>query len=113
MFAPRKVGSTLLALFALARLALGASDWQIVKIGGREYLTVENIAKFYALPARVAPIGRHVRLDNGKNSLEFELDSREVMINGVRNWLCFPVTEKDGKYLVSRVDLAKTLEPQL
>jgi N-acetylmuramoyl-L-alanine amidase len=35
------------------------------------------------------------------------------MINGVRSWLCFPVTEKDGKYLVSRIDLAKTLEPQL
>ena len=35
------------------------------------------------------------------------------MINGVRNWLCFPVAEKDGQYLVSRVDLAKTLEPQL
>ncbi|HXA08819.1 MAG TPA: N-acetylmuramoyl-L-alanine amidase, partial [Chthoniobacterales bacterium] len=31
----------------------------------------------------------------------------------VRNWLCFPVTEKDGHYLVSRVDLAKTLEPEL
>ena len=35
------------------------------------------------------------------------------MINGVRNWLSFPVIEKDGKLLISRVDLAKTLEPQL
>ena len=34
------------------------------------------------------------------------------MVNGVRNWLCFPVIEKDGKYLVSRIDLAKTIEPQ-
>jgi N-acetylmuramoyl-L-alanine amidase len=46
-------------------------------------------------------------------AVEFQLDSREVMINGVRSWLCFPVTEKNGQYLVSRVDLAKTLEPQL
>ena len=113
MFAPQKVGLVLLALFAFAGAAFAASDWQIVKIGGREYLTVDNIAKFYGLPTGVAPIEKRVRLDNGKNSVEFQLDSREVMINGVRNWLCFPVTEKDGQYLVSRVDLAKTLEPQL
>ena len=35
-------------------------------------------------------------ISNSQNSVEFELDSREVMINGVRNWLCFPVAEKDG-----------------
>jgi N-acetylmuramoyl-L-alanine amidase len=37
--------------------------------------------------------------------------SREVMINGARSWLCFPVIEQDGKYLVSRTDVAKTIEP--
>ena len=35
------------------------------------------------------------------------------MIDGARNWLCFPVIEHDGKVLVSRMDLAKTIEPQL
>jgi N-acetylmuramoyl-L-alanine amidase len=33
------------------------------------------------------------------------------MINGARSWLCFPVVEQDGKYLVSRTDVAKTIEP--
>jgi N-acetylmuramoyl-L-alanine amidase len=102
-----------LAFLVLAGSVFAASDWQIVKIGGREYLTVDNIAKFYGLPIGVAPIEKHIRIDNGTNSVEFQLDSREVMINGVRSWLCFPVTEKNGQYLVSRVDLAKTLEPQL
>ncbi|MEP6686237.1 MAG: N-acetylmuramoyl-L-alanine amidase [Verrucomicrobiota bacterium] len=41
------------------------------------------------------------------------LDSREAIINGVRNWLSFPVIEREGRFLVSRVDLAKSLEPQL
>ncbi len=113
MFASLKAFISLVLLFALSPLALAASDWNVVKLGGREYLTADNVAKFYGLPTGVAPIEKHLRLDNGKNSLEFQLDSREVMINGVRNWLCFPVTEKDGNYLVSRVDLAKTLEPQL
>ena len=59
------------------------------------------------------PVLKKVRLGNPRNELEARLDSREVMINGARNWLSFPVTEKDGKLLISRVDLAKTLEPQL
>ena len=113
MFARSKTLASLVFLFALSAVAFATSDWKIVKISGREYLTADNIAKFYGLPTGVAPIERRLRFDDGKNSVAFQLDSREVMINGVRNWLCFPVTEKDGEYLVSRVDLAKTLEPQL
>ena len=113
MITGRRNFLSLLSLFAFAASAWAASDWQIVKLGGRDYLTLDNVAKFYGLPAGVAPIEKRVRLDNGKNSLEVQLDSREVMINGVRNWLCFPVAEKDGQYLLSRVDLSKTLEPQL
>ena len=113
MFASAKAFFSLALLITLSAGASAAADWKIVKVGGREYLTADNVAKFYGLPAGVAPIEKHLRLDNGTNSVEFQLDSREVMINGVRNWLCFPVAEKDGEYLISRVDLAKTLEPQL
>jgi N-acetylmuramoyl-L-alanine amidase len=113
MFARRKLVPSLLALLAFIGSAVAASDWQIVKIGGREYLSADNVARFYGFPTGVAPIEKRIRLDNGKNSVEIQIDSREVLINGVRNWLCFPVTEKDGQYLISRVDLAKTLEPQL
>jgi N-acetylmuramoyl-L-alanine amidase len=35
------------------------------------------------------------------------------MINGARCWLCFPLIEQNGKFLVSRTDVAKTIEPQL
>ena len=112
---PRKklVGCLAIALAGIAQSALASSDWQIVKVRGRDYLTVDNVAKFYGLPIGVEPVAKRIRLDNGKNEVEVMLDSREVVINGARNWLCFPVTEKDGKYLISRVDLAKTLEPQL
>ena len=103
---------TLVTLLACAGLASAATEWELVKIRGRDYLTVDNIAKFYGLPTGVAPVEKRIRLDNGKISLEVQLDSREVMINGARTWLCFPVTEKDGQYLVSRIDLAKSFEPQ-
>src|SRR5205814_10431170 len=48
-----------------------------------------------------------------RNQLQLTLDSREAIVNGVRNWLCFPVIARDNKFLVSRIDLAKTIEPQL
>src|SRR5438045_4715475 len=52
-----------------------------------------------------------VRFETVKNPLEFVSGSREAMINGARSWLCFPTIEQDGKFLVSRTDVAKTIEP--
>src|SRR5213595_3587916 len=91
--------------------ALAADDWQIIKVSGQDYLSVDNISRFYGLPAGIAASGEKVEFDSAKNPLEFVSGSREVMINGARSWLCFPVIEQDGKYLVSRTDVAKTIEP--
>jgi N-acetylmuramoyl-L-alanine amidase len=88
-------------------------DWQVIKVGQRDYLSVENIAKFYGLIGNVDSTGKSVVLNNGRNMLQVTLDSREAIVNGIRNWFCFPVIAHDNKFLVSRIDLAKTIEPQL
>ena len=88
-------------------------DWQVIKVGARDYLSADNIAKFYGLLGNVDSTGKTVVLNNGRNQLQLTLDSREAVVNGVRNWLCFPVIAQDDKFLVSRIDLAKTIEPQL
>jgi N-acetylmuramoyl-L-alanine amidase len=98
--------------FAVAPTMLSAADdWQIIKVSGHDYLTVENISKFYGLPAGVAAAGDQIQSETVKNPLEFVSGSREAVINGARSWLCFPVIEQGGKYLVSRTDVAKTIEP--
>ena len=89
------------------------ADWQVIKVGPRDYLSADNIAKFYGLLGNVDSTGKTVVLNNGRNQLQLTLDSREAIVNGVRNWLCFPVIAQDDKFLVSRIDLAKTIEPQL
>src|SRR5437763_16617903 len=89
-----------------------AVECHVIKINGRDFLSVDNIAKFYGFPNPTIN-GKNVDLNNGKNEMQFHLDSREMLLNGVRNWLSFPVFVHDGKVLVSRIDLAKTLEPQL
>src|SRR6266699_5103843 len=94
-------------------LAFAADDWQIIKVSGHDYLSVDNISKFYGLTADVVPAGEKMLLETVRSPLEFVRDSREVMINGARGWLCFPVIEHEGKFLVTRTDLAKTIEPLL
>jgi N-acetylmuramoyl-L-alanine amidase len=93
--------------------AFASDEWQVIKVGGHDFLSVDNIAKFYGFPAGIPLAGRKIGLEDVNRSIEFTPDSREVIINGARNWLCFPVIEHDGKVLVSRMDLAKTIEPQL
>src|SRR6059058_2473952 len=105
-----------MALFAAGialaqRSTFAASDWEIIKVSGHDYLSVDNISRFYGFPAGVAAAGEISQLDAVKNPLEFVSGSREAMINGARSWLCFPLIEQDGKYLVSRTDVAKTIEP--
>src|SRR5215813_9847319 len=92
-------------------IAIAAVEWQVIKINGHDYLSVDNISKFYGLPAEVIPSGAKIQSETANHPLEFVSGSREAMINGARSWLCFPVIEQDGKSLVSRTDLAKTIEP--
>ncbi len=88
-------------------------DWQVVKYEGRDYLTLENIARFYRLKGNLVPDGKKFFLSNGSITLETTVDGREMIINGVKQWLSFPVRWQDGKLLVSRFDLAKTIEPAM
>ena len=103
--------------FAFASLALGpsiaiaAAEWQVIKVDGHDYLSVDNISKFYELPAEVVPSGAKIQKETADHPLEFVSGSREAIINGARSWLCFPVIEQDGKSLVTRTDVAKTIEP--
>jgi N-acetylmuramoyl-L-alanine amidase len=94
-----------------ATAALGRDDWQVIKVNGQDYLSVDNISRFYGLPADVATSGTKIQLETVKKPLEFVSGSREAVINGARSWLCFPLIEQDGKFLVTRTDLAKTIEP--
>src|SRR6266487_7038441 len=87
-----------------------AGDWQIIKVSGQDYLSVENISRFYGLPAGVGGAGEKIRFETIKNPLEFVSGSRETIINGARSWLCFPLIEQGGKYLVWRMEGAKTIE---
>src|SRR5438045_9693121 len=95
--------------FCASRL-MAAVEWHVIKINVRDFLSVDNISKFYGFSTPVVD-GQNVKLSSDKNELQFRVGSREMLLNGVRNWLSFPVFVHDGKVLLSRIDLAKTIEP--
>src|SRR5207237_1953874 len=78
---------------------IAAVEWQVIKINGRDFLSVDNIAKFYGFPDPTIN-GTNVDLNKGKNEMQFHLDSREMLINSVRNWLSYPVLIHHGNVVV-------------
>src|SRR5438552_17299428 len=55
------------------------TDWQVIKIGPRDYLSADNIAKFYGLLGNLDSTGKTIVLNNGRNQLQLTLDSREAI----------------------------------
>ena len=65
------------------------------------------------LAATLVAAARTVVLDAGAMHMEVTPGLSEVNINGVKQWLAFPVRVEDGQALVSRLDLSKIIEPRL
>lgn len=63
--------------------------------------------------AALVATARAVVLDGGGMRLEVTPGLSEVMINGVKQWLAFPVRLEGGHALISRLDLSKIIEPRL
>lgn len=63
--------------------------------------------------ATLAAASRTIVLDSGAMHLEITPGLSEANINGVRQWLAFPVRLEEGRALVSRLDLSKIIEPRL
>jgi N-acetylmuramoyl-L-alanine amidase len=104
-----------LMLILLAATTLHAADfaWKIERFEGRDYVTLQQMVEFYGFTSPLSPVDNVISLDSEKNQLQITLNSREMEINGVKHWLAFPVLATDGKILISRLDLAKIIEPSL
>ena len=64
-------------------------------------------------PPPATPASKAIMLDSGTAQLEVTVGLREVQINGVKQWLAFPVLAHEGKVFISRLDLSKIIEPRL
>ena len=103
-----------ITLFALPRQVLSAeSEWKLISVSNRDYLSLANVARFYQLRVDQNPTDLHWSLSDSRTRLETCSNPRELYINGVKQWLAFPLLVQNGETLISRLDLAKTVEPCL
>ena len=103
----------LAALFLCSFPAYGTVEaWETVRHNGHDYVTVRSIKNFYGFQSmRVS--GKFLELENKVVKIQFTLGGQEVFMNKVKFVFSFKVIPHKGRYLVSRVDLAKLVEPVL
>ena len=111
--APRAF-SLLLApwLLSAALKAEEAFQWTPVEIGGKDYLSTEEIGRFYKM--KLLPReGRQVVFDTPEILMKMEVGSSECTMNGTRFIFGTPVVESDAVAFVSRTDLSRVIDPVL
>lgn len=90
--------------------------WEIVKVGGRDYVTAESIRNFYNPLYGFTTFrldGNHLWIGSSKLVIKASVGSQEMLINNIKFILSFPVQSHNGKALFSRLDLCKLIDPVL
>jgi N-acetylmuramoyl-L-alanine amidase len=114
---------TLSVVVVFGALPARAQDWSITKIDGREYVSVENVKKFYGFHT-ANRTGNSVVLssvtvdptnkDKRKGALmKLQIGSQECLLNNVKFIFTYSVESGGSLGLISRMDLAKLIDPVL
>ena len=86
--------------------------WDIIQFGGREYVSLDSLKKFYNFPT-LRRTGNDIVLE-GKNLIfKLRVGDQEVFLNGVKFVCTYPVIESGSKVGISRIDLTKLIDPVL
>ncbi len=88
------------------------AQWTIRKVGKQEYVTLDNVQQFYRFPHRKIS-NKSIILHGQQGSIQATIGSKELLINGIKFILAYPVVESSGEVLISRMDLSKLIEPIL
>ncbi|MEM9280883.1 MAG: N-acetylmuramoyl-L-alanine amidase [Verrucomicrobiota bacterium] len=87
-----------------------AKDWKIYHLGGRDYVSDENVAKFYQFQ-RFAKEGNDRLFKHPSLIMTWKIGSQSIYVNNIKFNLSFPVIESGGNAMLSTVDLAKLVDP--
>ena len=92
--------------------ATTTSGWEIAKIDGRDYVSVDSMKRFYNF-TKLTRSGNAVVLENSKIEINLKVGGNECLMNGVKFVFTYPVALQGDKAYVSRMDLAKLIDPVL
>jgi N-acetylmuramoyl-L-alanine amidase len=99
-------------LTAPALRASTSAGWDIAKIEGRDYVSVDSMKRFYNF-TKLTRTGSAVVLENQKIEMKLRIGGNECLMNGVKFVFTHAVTAVGDKAYVSRMDLAKLIDPVL
>ncbi|MBT8036344.1 MAG: N-acetylmuramoyl-L-alanine amidase [Verrucomicrobiae bacterium] len=109
----RVILSTFLVICVLcctgARSLGQAFKWEVVKHKGAEYVTLRSIQSFYYFKS--IKYGSKITLESSKVKMEVSKGSQRCRLNGVLFILSHPIIQSGGRYLMSRTDLVKLVDP--
>jgi N-acetylmuramoyl-L-alanine amidase len=88
------------------------NGWKVIKIEGKDYLSVQDIQRFYNF-TRLTRTGNTVALENSKVEMKLTVGGNECLMNNVKFVFSDPVVASGNGVYVSRIDLAKLIDPVL
>lgn len=108
------MATTLMAAGLVPRVfaAPAAGGWDVAKIEGRDYVSVEGIKRFYKF-TKLTRSGGNITLENAKVLMRLKVGGNECLMNNVKFVFSNSVEAMGAKAYVSRVDLAKLIDPVL
>lgn len=86
------------------------ADWTVIVHDGRRHVPIEDVAAFYKMN-RLAAGGNGFRLVAPGRAISGRAGGRDITVNGVKYVLCFPIASKNGRILISAMDVTKIIEP--
>ena len=103
--------ATILGTVALC-LTAAATEWNVLRHQGRDYVSFENVAEFYRF-GEYSHANRTISLRSEHRTIRAQVGTSDIYINGVRFFTHLPLLERANANLVSALDVAKIIEPVL
>lgn len=101
-----------LVVLAMLNVTASAATWDIAKIDGRDYVSLESVKNFYRF-TKLSRHGKDVLLENPKVEMRLHVGSQECTMNNVKFVLSYNIEASGEKALISRIDLVKLIDPVL
>lgn len=89
-----------------------APKWDVTKIEGRAYVSVDSIKNFYNF-AKMTRSGGTVILENAKVEMKLRVGGTECLMNNVKFVFSHSIATQGDRVYVSQIDLAKLIDPVL
>lgn len=88
------------------------NGWAMIKVGGRDYVSVQSLKDFYNF-TKLTRTGNNVTLENKKVEMKLKVGGNECLMNNVKFVFSNSVVASGNGVYVSRMDLAKLIDPVL